>query len=70
MFSLESMDIRVEKGPGGQDWLIRVEAQTTMKDGKLLGFAKLRDEQINELHRCLHDVVGNMLESIQQKELN
>ena len=68
MFSFESMDIRVERGPGNKDWLVKVEAETTMQEGKLLGYAKLRDKQINELHRCLHDVVGNMLEAIQQKE--
>lgn len=68
MFSFESMDIRVERGPGNKDWLVRAESQTSM--GNLLGYAKLRDEQIDELPYCLQDVVGKMLDSIKQKESN
>ncbi len=68
MFSLESMDIRVEKVPGNKDWLVQVSAQTSLQDGKLLGFARLRDEQIVDLHCCLKDVVGKMLDAIEKKE--
>ncbi len=67
MFSLESMNIIVEKGPDGHDWLVRVSAKTSIA-GNLLGFARLRDEQIVDLHCCLKDVVGKMLNMIEQKE--
>lgn len=66
MFSFESMDIKVEKGPGNKDWLVTAEVYTSM--GKLLGYAKLREEQIVDLHCCLKDVVGKMLNTIDQQE--
>lgn len=70
MFSLEWLEVKVEKSGVGTDWLVKVEAMTSLQEGKLLGFVKLRNEEIEDLPYCLQDVVGKMMDKIKMSEAN
>ncbi len=70
MFSLESMLIKVEKSGVGTDWLRKFEAETSLREDKLLGFVKLRNEELDDLPYCLADVCRKLMDAIAKAEAN